>query len=510
MSDALTADDRRQLEARGIAPEEFERQLECFRRGFPPLDLVGPATRARGIETIPTARRDALIDSWRAAAAAGRLMKFVPASGAASRMFKALEARRTDRTPLTDGQIAMDRGSEGDAGQIARFFDRFEDFAFAEDVEAGLRAAGHDPDVILRGDGDRRLALSVMLDDLGFESLPKGLIPFHRTPEGRRTAFQEQLDEAHHVVAADGGAGRVHFTVAPEYRARIEEHCAATAHEVTYSEQAPSTDTVAVALDDTPLRDAAGRLVFRPGGHGALIDNLGALEGDVVFVKNIDNVVPASRRATVVEHQRLLAGVLIERQREAHERWRRLHEGDDVLEDAMAFVQNGLHRTPPTAVATGGPDTQRTWLFDVLARPLRVCGMVRNEGEPGGGPFWVRHADGGESLQIVESSQIDHADPEQEQHFKAATHFNPVDLVCAVRDPEGRPHDLSRYVDPETGFIARKSKDGVDLKALERPGLWNGAMAHWNTVFVEVPLTTFNPVKTVFDLLRPAHQGQGR
>jgi len=354
------------------------------------------------------------------------------------------------------------------------------------------------------------VVLDTMLDDLGFASMPKGLIPFHRSPLGPRTAFQEQLDEAHQVVATDGGAGRVHFTVSPEYHERIAAHCADSAHEVTFSEQAPSTDTVAVDLDDRPLRDADGRLVFRPGGHGALIDNLGALQGDVVFVKNIDNVVPASRRAGVVEHQRLLAGVLLERQARAHEYWHRLHEDSETVEEALSFAQNGLHRTPPGAVATGGTDARRAWLFDVLARPIRVCGMVRNEGEPGGGPFWVRAADGSESLQIVESSQIDHADPVQERHFKASTHFNPVDLVCAVRDPEGRPLDLSRFVDPDTGFIANKSKDGVDLKALERPGLWNGAMAHWNTIFVEVPLTTFNPVKTVFDLLRPAHQGQSR
>lgn len=506
MAEDLSPADRRQLDARGIEPAEFERQLECFRRGFPPLDVVGPATRERGIETLATDTREGLLRSWEQAARTGRVTKFVPASGAASRMFKALEARRNDPTPLTAEVLAVDRNLTGDPAQIARFFDRFDDFAFARDVRAALEAAGHDPEQVLRGDGDRRIALATMLDDLGYADLPKGLIPFHRSADGVRTAFQEQLDEAHDVVATDRGAGRVHFTVAPEYRTRIEEHCAGTTHDVSFSEQSPATDTVAVDLEDRPLRDADGRLVFRPGGHGALIGNLGALRGDVVLVKNIDNVLPASRRASVVEHQRLLAGVAIERQAQAHEFWRRLHD-EDVMEEALDFVQSRLHRLPPAAVLAGGEHVQRTWLFDVLARPLRVCGMVRNEGEPGGGPFWVRAADGSESLQIVESSQIDHDDPRQEKHFRASTHFNPVDLVCAVRDPEGRPHDLERFVDPDTGFISRKSKDGIDLKALERPGLWNGAMAHWNTIFVEVPLTTFNPVKTVFDLLRPAHQG---
>mgnify|MGYP006289257033 CR=1 FL=1 len=503
----LSPQDLRQLEQRGIDLAEFERQLECFRRGFPPLDLVGPATLERGIETLVADRRPALVSVWERAARAGRVTKFVPASGAASRMFKALETRRKDPTPLTPDALAVDRGLTGDPAQIARFFDRFDDFAFAPEVREALRKAGHDPDEILRGEGDRRVALDVMLDDLGYADMPKGLIPFHKTPDGPRTAFLEHLDEAHEVVAVDRGAGRVHFTVPPDYRARIEQHCAGSTHDVSYSEQSPATDTVAVDLENRPLRDDDGRLVFRPGGHGALIGNLDALAGDVVLVKNIDNVLPASRRASVVEHQRLLAGLAIERQQEAHDLWRRLHDDDEVIEEALVFVQNGLHRTPPTAIATGSVHAQRTWLFDVLARPLRVCGMVRNEGEPGGGPFWVRSGDGSESLQIVESSQIDHDDPAQEKHFRASTHFNPVDLVCAVRDPEGRPHDLHRFVDADTGFIARKSKDGVDLKALERPGLWNGAMAHWNTIFVEVPLTTFNPVKTVFDLLRSAHQG---
>ena len=509
MSQPLRDEDLRQLETRGIDVDEFERQLECFRRGFPALDLAGPATRARGIEAIPPERHDELTDRWKEAADAGRLTKFVPASGAASRMFKALAARRADERPLDRAALDLARRGNADDQLVARFFDHFEDFAFSTQVRDAIAAAGHDPSHVLDGDGDRRVAIAVMLDDLGYEDLPKGLVPFHMHDHTPRTAFQEQLDEASDVVA-NGGGGRVHFTVAPAYRERIERHCAdaGTPHEITYSEQSPATDTVAVGLDNEPVRDRDGALVFRPGGHGALIGNLDALKADVVFVKNIDNVVPRSKRGVVVDHQRLLAGLLLERQERAHELWRALPDADtDTIDEALEFVQNGLHRTPPSAVAQGSLEARRSWLFDVLARPVRVCGMVRNEGEPGGGPFWVRAADGSESLQIVESSQIDHDDPDQERHFRASTHFNPVDLVCGVRDPQGKPHELLRFVDDDTGFIAIKSKEGVELKALERPGLWNGAMAHWNTIFVEVPLETFNPVKTVVDLLRPAHQG---
>jgi len=505
----LTDADLGQLEQRGISREEFERQLECFRRGFPPLEVVGPATPDHGIEVIDDdARRAELVARGREASSAGRLMKFVPASGAASRMFKALAGRLQDPRPLDPAALAEARGGSSDDALVARFFDRFDDFAFAAQVRDAVRAAGHEPEQVLDGDGDRRVVLRVLLEDLDFADRPKGLIPFHRTPDGVRTAFEEQLDETSQVVADRGGRGRVHFTVPPEFYDEIEQHCAAarTPHEVGFSVQSPSTDTVAVDLRDQPLRDDDGRLVFRPGGHGALIGNLDALHADVVLIKNIDNVVPRERRDAVVENQHLLAGVLLERQAGAHELWRKLHDGVEVLDEAMDFVQSWLHRTPPDPVLEGGPDSRRAWLFDVLARPLRVCGMVRNEGEPGGGPFRVRAADGGLSLQIVESSQVDHDDPEQEKHFRASTHFNPVDLVCGVKDYKGHAFSLFDFRDPSAGLISTKSKGGRSLKAQELPGLWNGGMARWNTLFVEVPLITFNPVKTVNDLLREEHQ----
>lgn len=508
---ALSDDDRAQLQARGISEEEFHRQLACFARGFRPLDVVGPATLEDGLETIDASSRARWLAAWEVAARDGRFCKFVPASGAASRMFQALEARRARPGAITPEEITRARTSaNAHERDLAKFFDGFDRFAFAPRLRAALGAQGHDPDALL-AHGDLRVILDVMLDELGFAALPKGLIPFHRDGDGARTAFEEHLDEARSLVADAHGSCRVHFTVPPEFRARIEQHCRAAAptFALGFSEQSPSTDTVAVDLQGMPLRDDDGRFVFRPGGHGALIDNLDALDADLVFVKNIDNVVPVSRRAIVIAHQRLLAGILIERQREAHALWHALSDGEtSAFGRAMDFVRARLHRNPPTRVAQGDPAAQRAWLLDVLARPLRVCGMVRNEGEPGGGPYWVRDGEGGVSLQIVEAAQIDRTDPAQDAHVRGATHFNPVDLVCAVRGPRGERLSLPRYVDPDTSFIARKSKDGVDLQALERPGLWNGAMAHWNTVFVEVPLATFAPVKTVLDLLRGEHQGE--
>ena len=510
-SPALSAADREQLAALGIAESELARQLACFARGFDALDVVGPATLEQGIEVVTPGDRARLHALWQTAARDGRLAKFVPASGAASRMFQVFEARRALDAPLTADEIARARASERATDRdLARFFDEFDRFAFAPLLRAELRRRGFDDVQVLRGE-DRRPVLDAMLapDGLGFAALPKGLIPFHRTGERARTAFEEHLDEAQEVVRDDSGRCRVHFTVAPDSRARIEAHCAASSTQVElgFSEQGAHTDTIAVDLDDRPLRDAHGRLVFRPGGHGALIGNLDALAADIVFVKNIDNIVPAARRVVVVEYQRLLAGVLIERQQQAHAHWHRLQSDAAAVTAALDFVQHALHRTPPDRVRNASPAEQRDWLLDVLARPLRVCGMVRNQGEPGGGPFRVRAKDGGVSLQIVESVQIDRTDQQQEAHLRASTHFNPVDLVCALRGPRGEQLPLDRFVDPDAGFIAKKSKDGTELKALERPGLWNGAMAHWNTVFVEVPVETFNPVKTVIDLLRPAHQG---
>jgi hypothetical protein len=451
----LIESDRREIAAHGMSEEEVLRQIAIFRNPPPPARLLRPATPGDGIARLEPARHPGLLARWEIAAADGRLRKFVPASGAATRMFEDLQG-----------------GGEG-RERARKFFEAMGRFPFHDALAAACRARGFAlQPAVATGAFDEILPvlLSPPPAGLGYGSLPKGLIPFHHGPGGTRTPFEEHLEEAIETVRDVRGACRVHFTVAPECRSPFKaallsmapplEAVSGADLEVTFSSQDPSTDTVAVDEENRPFRQEDGSLLFRPGGHGALLPNLEATWGDIVFVKNIDNVQPRSRASETILWKKLLAGLLVE-----------------------------------TLERLGDP-----------GRPVRVCGVVRNEGEPGGGPFWVAGPNGAPSLQIVESSQVDHADPRQEAIWRSSTHFNPVDLVCALREPDGTPYQLARFVDPATVFISRKSKDGRVLKALERPGLWNGAMARWHTVFVEVPIETFTPVKTVFDLLRPEHQ----
>ena len=377
-------------------------------------------------------------------------------------------------------------------------------FAFAERL-AEFTGGSRDP---------RTVVSNILTEGLGYGTLPKALILFHRYPDRNRTAFEEHLAEGALYAAGAGSEVCIHFTVSAEHREQFERLAAETVpfyearfgvkYRIGYSCQKPSTDTLAVNPDDTPLRDGQGRLLFRPAGHGALIENLNEIDADLVFIKTVDNVAPDRLKSDTVIYKEMLAGLLLDLQRQAFGYLRRLDAGERVSAEEMAsFVSGRLCRRLPSSFAALEPQRQVGLLRELLDRPIRVCGMVKNEGEPGGGPFWVREADGGESLQIAESSQIA---PQQKGLMTAATHFNPVDLVCGVRDYLGRKFDLTRYVDPQTGFISSKSQQGRPLKALELPGLWNGAMARWNTVFVEVPISTFSPVKVVGDLLRPQHR----
>jgi hypothetical protein len=329
-----------------------------------------------------------------------------------------------------------------------------------------------------------------------------------------RTAFEEHLAEE---------VPRLHFTVSPQHegrfvrlleevRPRLEPRCGHR-FDVTFSHQSPATDTLAVDLENRPFRQNDGTLLFRPGGHGSLIANLQALADqgwDVVLLKNIDNVVPDSRKTVGLLWKKLLAGALVHLQQRIFRCLERLEAGPaplDLLDEIDKLLADDLLRQVPLEDALAGSEARRKMLIHLLDRPLRVCGVVRNHGEPGGGPFWVELPTGEITLQIVETSQIDPQSPEQQQALRDSSHFNPVDLACALRDRHGRPYDLARFIDPAAVFIATKSHEGRPLKALERPGLWNGAMAGWNTVFIEVPDETFAPVKTVLDLLRPEHQG---
>lgn len=505
--------DRAQLAELGIAEDEVARQILLFADPPPPAALVRPCTVGDGIDVLgSTARRNAL-HAYDGAARAGRLLKFVPASGAATRMFQSLLAVRQGGGEMTRaGLEARAAAGDGDSRETLIFVDSLPRFPFVEALADAVARRGANLDELAQRGGIGPILTALLdADGLDYAALPKALLPFHRCRDGSRTAFAEHLLEGATYGRSAAGTARLHFTVSPEHEAAcralleaVRPRCEARAMaslDVGFSYQKRATDTVAVDLDNRPLRGADGRLVLRPGGHGALIANVNELHGDIVFIKTVDNIQPEHRRAATLEWMALLTGHLVTLR--------------DALAVHLATLSGGAphpaqieaaQRFARTAFGVEVHGANAAALVEALDRPLRVCGMVRNTGEPGGGPFWVRGRDGRTTRQIVESAQVDMDDETQRAVFKASTHFNPVLIACGVRDWRGRPFDLRRFVDESAVFIARKSKDGQELKALERPGLWNGAMAYWHTVFVEVPNDTFTPVKTVNDLLRPEHQ----
>lgn len=515
--------DRRQMESLGIREDQVLYHLELFNRPSVHLRLCRPSTLGDGIQGIPDNKVDLCLNLHRRAASEGRFEKFIPASGAATRMFQSLIQMYYVPQYLECDELYL-RVEQGVsiACDFLRFLDGLRCFAFREDLEEVLARDGWSLGNLAQR-GHFRLILEYLLLERGLDyaTLPKALLKFHRYPDGRRTAFEEHLIEAAQYAFAENGACRLHFTVSPEHESRFQALLEAVRHryedhlgvrlQVGFSHQKPNTNTIAVDGANVPFRERNGRLLFRPGGHGALIENLNDVGGDLVYIKNIDNLVPDHLKTTTGHWKKILGGLLVELQDRQHGFLRRLEATTEemVLEEAERFARNELLITLPRDFAQWPPDRKRVHLFEKLHRPMRVCGVVPNSGEPGGAPFWVEDKDGLPSLQIVEKAQVNLADPEQEKIWMSSTHFNPVDLVCALRDHRGKSFELHRHVDPEAVFISRKSKDGRELKALELPGLWNGSMSDWITVFVEVPLTTFNPVKTVFDLLRPEHLSQG-
>lgn len=469
------------MEEHGLTPAALETQLKNFREGFPFLPVTRAASCGDGIRVLDAAGIEQAAARYDRAKESLRVVKFVPASGAATRMFKDLfEFVREGRRTAVVGELLANRRR----------------FAFWPELRT---IVGDDADEL-------RTVENIVAEGLRYGETPKGLVSFHRYGDEVRKAVEEHLVEGAQYAAA-GGEVKIHFTVSPEHLTRFEALLAekipgyesrfGVKYRISFSVQDPSTDTLAVNPDCTPFRRADGRLLFRPAGHGALIGNLGKIDADIVFVKNIDNVTTDARRGDTVLYKKALAGVLLALQERIFEYLMALEVPGAELEPIAAFIENELCVKLPKDYGT--PLLRR-----VLNRPIRVCGMVRNEGEPGGGPFWVAGADGLETLQIAESNQIA---PEKRKLMRSATHFNPVDLVCSFRTSNGGRFDLREFVDPATGFISRKSDGGRELLAQELPGLWNGAMARWNTVFVEVPITTFSPVKVVTDLLRPEHQG---
>lgn len=503
----LTSTDKALLEAKGISEAQLEQQLNDFTKGFPFLELAGAAAVGRGILALDEDAQQCSIKKWQDYKAEGhKITKFVPASGAASRMFK-------DLFEFLDADYDVPTKNVE-----CRFFEGIHDFAFFQALDDACQVVeGKGVDALVE-EGEYKSVVACLLgaDGLNYGQLPKGLLQFHSYDDEVRTPLEEHLVEAA-LYASSRGEADVHFTVSTEHRELFEalverirpeyEKRFGIRYHISFSEQKPSTDTVAANMDNTPFRQDDGSLLFRPGGHGALIRNLGDLDSDVVFIKNIDNVVPDRLKPVTVTWKQVIAGVLVDLQSKSFAYLQKLDNGcgrAELLEIAD-FLEKDLCTQVP-----GLRDLSDEELADCLRkklnRPMRVCGVVKNVGEPGGGPFLAYNPDGSISLQILESSQIDKNNPEYVKMFTEGTHFNPVDLVCGIRNYKGERFDLPKFVDPQTGFISQKSKNGRELKALELPGLWNGAMSDWSTVFVEVPLETFNPVKIVNDLLRPEHQ----
>ena len=489
----LTEKDKIQLSKRGISEHEVNQQVDYFKQGFPWMHLDRAASIGNGIIHLSNEDVDRYVKRFEDAKKTLSILKMVPASGAATRMFKSLFEHLGELKPNKESSV---------------FFDRLSEFAFAPELKKLLPEWSTEQEIL------ENLLLNKGLD---YGSLPKGLLSFHYYEDGVRTPLEEHLVEAVEY-ASDGKDAYLHFTVSPEHRSRFDalvnqvlpklEKKYQVKFHISFSEQKPSTDTVAVDMDNNLFREADGSMLFRPAGHGALLENLNDLDADLIFIKNIDNVVPDKLKDSTIVYKKALGGLLVEilDKIKAYARVLKGEISAATLEEMQEFSGKYLGIQPGKAWVGHSQEEKIALFKKIFNRPTRICGVVKNTGEPGGGPFWCKDQEGNSTLQLVESAQVDMSNELQKAIFTDSTHFNPVDLVCATKDVEGKSFDLLQYRDMSTGFITEKTKDGKKLKAQELPGLWNGAMAYWNTIFVEVPLDTFNPVKTVNDLLRPAHQ----
>lgn len=510
----LSENDKILLQKKGITEKNILDQLQRFKTGFPYAHLTAPALLDHGIVSWNKTELHKLVEFFHENKEYYSFAKFVPASGAASRMFKDLFSFVEEYKNKTNLDVIADNNA------AAFFYDNIRQFAFYDDLCHAASKNGMSLETLIQERQYVKIA-ELLLYPLGlnYGSLPKGLLTFHAYDDSYRKALEEHFVEGALYASNNDDVVKLHFTVSPEhlelfkqtinniqkgYEQRLNVH-----FEVQYSIQKPSTDTIAADSDNNIFRDKDGSMLFRPGGHGALIENLNDLQEEIVFIKNIDNVAHERLISTTTEYKQALAGYLIKLQQANFEFLTLLDDGfldDDELNDIMTFAKEKLFIDIPEYVEEYSEMEKIDFLYEKLNRPMRVCGVVKNEGEPGGGPYWMKNTNDEVSLQIVESSQINHDNERQEYIFKSATHFNPVDLVCGCWNYKGEPFDLREYVDHNTGFISHKSKDGKELKALELPGLWNGAMSNWITIFVEVPSITFNPVKTVNDLLKESHR----
>lgn len=507
MEENFTQQDLEFIQSRGISLQKIEQQLRFFKEGIAKINLVKSATVNDGIWIFSTDEKERFCRYFDRHKNKYSIIKFVPASGAASRMFKFLSEFLNEFNPETDTINAYINRKK--ANDLSIFLIGLKEFPFYESLK--LRAIELYPNFLEKEKDERNyLLIKLLLDksEFNFANKPKGVLPFHKKNNAVVTPVEEHLIESEYYKTENKKTA-IHFTVSREHQSLFENITNNyPEYDITFSYQHSSTDTIAVNLDNTPFRDEKQNVVFRPGGHGALIENLNNLNADVVFIKNIDNV-SHNHFNEILENKKLLGGVLLYTQYQVFNYLTVLESNNFSkvsLPEIIQFVQNNLQIQLNEDFEQYQREYQIASLTKILNKPIRVCGMVRNEGEPGGGPFFVKDEKGKISLQIVETSQIDLKNEKQKNIVENATHFNPVDLVCAIKDYKNQKFNLLDYIDENAGFIVEKNKNGMPLKGYELPGLWNGAMAKWITVFVEVPLATFNPVKTVNDLLKPAHQ----
>lgn len=505
------------LEKKGLSLKKVEQQLELFKTGLPFINLERAATLDDGILQFSEEKTIQLIKKYDAEKEKLEVVKFVPASGAATRMFKFLfEFSKKYKSKKQTVNAFINKNK---ASNLSLFFVALEKFPFYNTVINYLENHNKNYKNLNNDEKLEAFIAAILHDDkLSFSQYPKGLLPFHKYKNHLASAFEEHLFEAA-LYASTNGQAKLHFTISDKHKDKftneftriqnIVEQKTNTKFEISFSYQKGATDTVAVSTKNEIVREENGDLYFRPSGHGALIENLNDLDADIIFIKNIDNVVVNKYQVEVAKHKKMLAGLLIEVKDQAFKYAKDLDEKElkstDII-DIAEFLISKLNVVISPEFEKYSTQYQIEYLKNKIDRPIRVCGMVKNEGEPGGGPFWVKDEGANTSLQIVESAQIDKKVKSQKNIVKNATHFNPVDLVCSTKNYKGESYDLHKYVDHKTAFITNKTKSGQEIKALELPGLWNGSMANWNTIFVEVPLVTFNPVKTVNDLLKPTHQ----
>ena len=514
----FTEKDISQFKSKGIKVKTIYEQIKNFKEGFEFINLYAAATKNNGIIAFGDKEIEKLVDFYSIESLKRNILKFVPASGAASRMFKHLFEfiENYKGTDEDYEKLISDKGFNS----VYYFLENIRDIAFYDDLKEIMSKNEYDIEECL-ANKDYVTIIKFLLDEngLNYAQKPKGLLKFHNYPEGSRMSIEEHLVEGAKYCKDKNNKAFIHFTVSPEHKEnfikqinivkRKFEEKFNVEYFISYSEQKPSTDIIAVDLENKPFRETDNSILFRPGGHGALIENLNDIGGDIIFIKNIDNIVPDKLREPTYIYKKVIAGYLLKLQTKTF-KYLHLLENENIDQDKLQEVRNFAKEELNIDIKKDfnklSEKEKTEYLFTKINRPIRICGMVKNEGEPGGGPFKVLNSDREISLQIVESSQINFDVELQKEIINKATHFNPVDLVCGVQNYKGEQFDLRKFVDPATGFISIKSKNGNQLKAQELPGLWNGAMADWITIFVETPIITFNPVKTVNDLLREQHQ----